>query len=996
MNNINGNPISADAIKNLLIGMSPEELQKWNQQQSTSQSTIEENTKLSSLETLQKSSLSNGTQKVLVVSSRVDDKDTLLASALSGTIIVEYDWEASNLSDLLRSIKSQLNNEYASDIVFMDHGIAGSFELVKGENFSIQNTSTDIEQKQFLKSLGQLIGKDGNIYFPECDLAASEDGIKLLSVLSETTKKHVAASTNVTGNSLVGGDWLMETDGTDLAQKFFSSKISEWKGSLGITTLTDLGYVYQCTTDKAKLLAEEMCRLMAVLQKDAVTFVDTVGALITNSSDSRFQNILERAKELAIVTSQLFKSNILSGSSPEISNSDLGIASADWTNIKNWVTQIKNTLKPLTDLFNVTYDPAGIAAPTAVLKSTVQNADLTTALKNLMELGKGSGIYSADVQSLRNANTAIFEILTGLNLVKQIGDPNPLYTLQNYMYNTLTSIDSSLGNIGNEMARRSEALQPLSELDTILTANFKTDPFGSITGYIGHTTTTAQTQVSEAEYTFLGQARSVSSDKVIVTSSNNTMKISLRYDERVYFSGDNSEVAYADPGGFANSKKTNYPMTVTLSFTPGEYSRDAFAKLIEKTFLETFNPKFDGEPYMSDSYRTSAFSIEYDSSKNPAEMSLKWNYPLKDLKVKVNANDEASSTGAYWHHMDITQLSFQSSPLVSAMNIGTGIYTENTIHTIKQAVPTQIDLHYGLAKGIETGVIILDKPEENQALWNLHAMSADYVEFVVPASFNGKAFSDLTENEIDLAIRANVFTTTSHPLWSLYGADSKKLFKEEILRFNSDRTDIHLSGLTTGEVLRIPIRKTSAASLKPAYSSAIQPSQLDRLYNSLIDLKNKKTFITGNTYEDQKVLEKLDSLIAGLAAALNPTPAGSVDALTNGTYSLYSSKEDSSQVTDSATISNANRIKTWYKELYNVTGWWEGLQKDSKGQMEANKTSALQTTRELISGLSSLNDGLLSEMRQQLETYQNTISLNKTIIDKFKELIKMLTQKISS
>ena len=78
------------------------------------------------------------------------------------------------------------------------------------------------ELQDFWKGIGSLVNDDGRIDLLSCGLVSSEAGNLLLSQLESVTGKNFAASDNPTGNIQYGGDWVLESDGVDVAKVYFS------------------------------------------------------------------------------------------------------------------------------------------------------------------------------------------------------------------------------------------------------------------------------------------------------------------------------------------------------------------------------------------------------------------------------------------------------------------------------------------------------------------------------------------------------------------------------------------------------------------------------------------------------------------------------------------------------------------------------------------------------------------------------------------------------
>jgi uncharacterized delta-60 repeat protein len=77
----------------------------------------------------------------------------------------------------------------------------------------------------------------GDMLIYGCSLAESEDGRELVDALGKLTATDVAASDDLTGNSLLGGDWELEYEAGDIETEIaFSDQLQDdWQGTLDAT-----------------------------------------------------------------------------------------------------------------------------------------------------------------------------------------------------------------------------------------------------------------------------------------------------------------------------------------------------------------------------------------------------------------------------------------------------------------------------------------------------------------------------------------------------------------------------------------------------------------------------------------------------------------------------------------------------------------------------------------------------------------------------------------
>ena len=66
------------------------------------------------------------------------------------------------------------------------------------------------QRAQDLATLGGALSASGDILLYGCDVAAGADGLAFVNALANATGADVAASTDLTGAAVKGGDWVLE------------------------------------------------------------------------------------------------------------------------------------------------------------------------------------------------------------------------------------------------------------------------------------------------------------------------------------------------------------------------------------------------------------------------------------------------------------------------------------------------------------------------------------------------------------------------------------------------------------------------------------------------------------------------------------------------------------------------------------------------------------------------------------------------------------------
>lgn len=163
--------------------------------------------------------------RVLLVSSTVRDAEVLASAAREDVLVIVYDAGTTSLEALTGEIRSALGGRKAASIGFAAHDYGeAKFYLTGSETISFGSTLASEAQRKFWRELGSMLTENGRIDLFACGLASGEEGRMLLASLEELAGVDFAASSDNTGNIAAGGNWLLETDGVDVANTYFSAE----------------------------------------------------------------------------------------------------------------------------------------------------------------------------------------------------------------------------------------------------------------------------------------------------------------------------------------------------------------------------------------------------------------------------------------------------------------------------------------------------------------------------------------------------------------------------------------------------------------------------------------------------------------------------------------------------------------------------------------------------------------------------------------------------
>ncbi|MGA8833291.1 MAG: DUF4347 domain-containing protein, partial [Desulfomonilaceae bacterium] len=176
---------------------------------------------------------------VLVVASNVQDYQTLVHDAAKGVITVVYNPNTDSLHTILSRIETALGGHKADSIAFATEGEGlGQFELTSNYIVSSSSLLGSAQLQHFWKDIGSLVNNGGTVDLLACGVVANQQGNLLLSELDTLTGRQVAASSDPTGNTEYGGNWVLESDGVNIAPIFFNvSELGNYTGLLASPSL---------------------------------------------------------------------------------------------------------------------------------------------------------------------------------------------------------------------------------------------------------------------------------------------------------------------------------------------------------------------------------------------------------------------------------------------------------------------------------------------------------------------------------------------------------------------------------------------------------------------------------------------------------------------------------------------------------------------------------------------------------------------------------------
>ena len=142
--------------------------------------------------------------RIVFIDSHIANHQNLIAQLPEDTEVVLLDARLDGIEQILASLQGRMNLA-AIDII--SHGSSGTITL----GCCVLNRSNLNHYAEQLAQIGQHLTDGGDILLYGCEVAKGKSGQTFIEQLSLLTGADVAASTNLTGATELGGNWLLET-----------------------------------------------------------------------------------------------------------------------------------------------------------------------------------------------------------------------------------------------------------------------------------------------------------------------------------------------------------------------------------------------------------------------------------------------------------------------------------------------------------------------------------------------------------------------------------------------------------------------------------------------------------------------------------------------------------------------------------------------------------------------------------------------------------------
>jgi hypothetical protein len=149
------------------------------------------------------------TQDIVFIDAAVSDAESLLTNISPSTEVIRLNASTDGIEQITTALASRQN---ISGVHIVSHGSAGSVALGTA-NLSLDSLA---QYQSHLQAWGNALTETGDVLFYGCNVAEGEIGQVFVAQLAQLIGADVAASDDLTGNTALGGDWMLEIEHGDI------------------------------------------------------------------------------------------------------------------------------------------------------------------------------------------------------------------------------------------------------------------------------------------------------------------------------------------------------------------------------------------------------------------------------------------------------------------------------------------------------------------------------------------------------------------------------------------------------------------------------------------------------------------------------------------------------------------------------------------------------------------------------------------------------------
>jgi hypothetical protein len=179
------------------------------------------------------------TTRLVLIDSRVNDLDTVVRSLLADTKYVVVEFEIDTLETIQAKIDLLGPLSFESVAIFQENYEMATYQFVQSFGQAVLENVAEVDGQ--LASWAQFSGllsyfknslKALNIDLLGCNIYSNQNWRFVIDKLSTDLGISIQSSNDETGNENLGGNWILESNNSNLIGSYFSEYIKQYKGTL--------------------------------------------------------------------------------------------------------------------------------------------------------------------------------------------------------------------------------------------------------------------------------------------------------------------------------------------------------------------------------------------------------------------------------------------------------------------------------------------------------------------------------------------------------------------------------------------------------------------------------------------------------------------------------------------------------------------------------------------------------------------------------------------
>ncbi|MEH2044957.1 DUF4347 domain-containing protein, partial [Nostoc sp.] len=174
--------------------------------------------------------------RLVFIDPQVDDYQSLVMGVLPDTLVVVLDANQDGIEQISQVLES---HQGVNSLHIVSHGAPGCIYL---GNSQLNNETLNLYAAQ-LMGWANALSEDAQLLLYGCKVAQTEPGVLFISCLSELTGAVVAASDDLTGSAVLGGDWELEVSTAPIVPRLaFGQEVITAYASILSTVFLDTSF----------------------------------------------------------------------------------------------------------------------------------------------------------------------------------------------------------------------------------------------------------------------------------------------------------------------------------------------------------------------------------------------------------------------------------------------------------------------------------------------------------------------------------------------------------------------------------------------------------------------------------------------------------------------------------------------------------------------------------------------------------------------------------